>query len=48
MRVIATAGYHRESHGKRESGLHGVLDGVRIRQGKGDVVVVRVNPSTIV
>ena len=48
MRVIATEGYHRESQGNKESGLHGVLDRVRIRQGKGDVDVIRVNPSTIV
>ena len=47
-RVINTRGYHRESQGNRESGLHGVLDGAGNRQRKGDVVVVRVNPSTIV
>ena len=38
----------RTPRGNRESGVHGVLDGVGNRQGKGDVVVIRVSPSTIV
>ena len=48
MRVITTGGDHRDSQKNRESGLHGVLDGVGNSQGKGDVVVIMVNHSTIV
>ena len=48
MRVITTGGDHRDSQKNRESGLHGVLDGVENPQGKGDLVVIRVNRSTIV
>ena len=48
MRVITSGGHRRESQGNRESGLYGVLDGVGSRQGKGDIVVIRVGPSTVV
>ena len=41
-------GHHMESQSNRESGRHGGLDGVGNRQGKGGVVVIRVDPSTIV
>ena len=48
MRVITTGRSHRVSQGNRERGLHSVLDGVGNPQGNGDVVVIRVNPPTLV
>ena len=44
-RVSITGGDHREYQGNRVSRLHGVLDRLGNRHGKGDVVVIRVNPS---
>ena len=48
MRVIATGGSNREPQGNRGSGHLGVDDGFGNRKMRGDVVVISVNPSTVV
>ena len=47
-RVSTTGGSNRKLQGNGVSRLHGVLDGFGNQQGKGDVVVIGINPSTII
>ena len=46
-RVSTTGGFNRKLQGNGVSRLHDVLDGFGNQQGKGDVFVIGINPSTI-
>ena len=47
-RVSTTGGFNRKLQGSRLSRLHDVLDGYGNQQAKGDVVVIGINPSTMI